>query len=154
MTSIRMLFIEDAKFKGDRHLSSLNGISWLGRYVKLELRAFWVSDRNAGLDILRSEIMRLRPSDCVFLSFHGAPGKLLIGGEEVNLVAVAHCLKGGGRSKSLIISSCETVRISKKEMRRFKIMSGFDSVIGYETKIRMSVSARAESRFLLDWLTG
>lgn len=81
----------------------------------------------------------------VYLAFHGKPGKLLVGDEQVTLEELAELLGSACRGRVVHFGSCATVRVSRDRLADFKRKTGAVAVSGYEKTVGWLESAAFEA---------
>ncbi|MBY0369705.1 hypothetical protein K2X33_03400, partial [bacterium] len=70
----------------------------------------------------------------LYLGFHGAPGALHIGSEQVPLRDL-HEFSGKGRGRLVHFGSCETLSAPQKELTNFLARTQFTAVCGFRHEV-------------------
>ncbi len=85
----------------------------------------------------------------VYLSFHGARGKLRISPEEeMTLAEIADLARGAFRKKVVYFGSCKTLRAVDEQLKEFLTMTGAAAVAGYTKDVGWVESSAFELLFL------
>ncbi len=70
----------------------------------------------------------------LYLGFHGAPGALHIGGEEIPICDLAE-FAGKGQKRIVHFGACRTLSAPKKTLDRFLTMSKFTAIFGFKVDV-------------------
>lgn len=81
----------------------------------------------------------------VYLAFHGSPGRLSVGDEQVSLELLAELLGAACRGRVVHFGSCATVRVGAERLAAFKRRTGAVAVSGYEKTVGWLESAAFET---------
>ncbi len=85
----------------------------------------------------------------VYLSFHGARGKLRISPEEdVTLAEIADLARGAFKNKLVYFGSCKTLRAVDAQLKEFLKKTGASAVAGYTREVGWVESSAFELLFL------
>jgi hypothetical protein len=85
----------------------------------------------------------------VYLSFHGARGKLKISPEEeITLAEIADLAKGAFKNKVVYFGSCRTLKGVDDQLKRFLKETGAAAVAGYTKEVGWVESSAFELLFL------
>jgi hypothetical protein len=104
-----------------------------------------VSTKGEFLDIVGKWRQRQYASLPVcYLSFHGTPGYIHIGRNRVSLEELSEALRGACAGRTVFISSCETLDVSRHEIDSFRRVTGAKCVAGYTESADLFESAAFE----------
>ena len=111
-----------------------------------------VHGREALLDRLKQwSSPRSRAFGVCYLAFHGSPGTLYAGDDEVTLDDIASTLQGRCAGRRLHLGACSTGAVDEADLRELRRVTGAQWVSGYTTDVDWIESA-ALDLILLDWL--
>ncbi|WP_154659492.1 DUF6642 family protein [Arenimonas composti] len=69
--------------------------------------------------------------DIGFLTFHGTKGKIELGRDVVSLNELADLLSGKCEGRHILLSCCQTLKVTKEELAELRVVSKARSVSGY-----------------------
>jgi hypothetical protein len=78
---------------------------------------------------------RYKSFDLVYLAFHGDPGALWVGDEQITLERLAELLGKSCRGRVVHFGSCSTVRVTEQRLAAFKRQTGAVAVSGYRKPV-------------------
>jgi hypothetical protein len=117
---------------------------------------------------LRSLLHTLRRSTyhrfrVLYFAFHGEPGVIKFGHQDMSLRAVAAAMGGSWRGRDVIFGTCETLKVSEATIRAFLKTTRARSICGYTKEpdfieataldllvMRMLLRGRAPSRVMAE----
>ncbi len=67
----------------------------------------------------------------VYLAFHGEPGKLWVGDEQIDLQRLSELVGEACQGRVVHFGSCSTMRLSEDRLKAFKTQTGAVAVSGY-----------------------
>lgn len=70
----------------------------------------------------------------LYLGFHGVPGAIQIGGEDVPICDLAEFIHKG-RNRIIHFGACETLRAPQRYLNRFLKMSHFVAICGFRSEV-------------------
>ncbi len=75
-----------------------------------------------------------------YFALHGAPGRLVFRGSKVPIGEIAERLEGSCKGKIVCFSSCSVAR-DRKQLERFKKLTGARTVCGYRKDVDWTAAA-------------
>jgi len=87
----------------------------------------------------------------LYLAFHGAPGKICLGKESVELEAIAEPLKGRCHGRIIHFSSCSTLGVDRRRLTRLLRTTQAKLIGGYRGDVDWLDTAAFEIMLLRDF---
>ncbi len=107
----------------------------------------WIKTSREMFEKIKREA-RTRKQGIVYISCHGSPGVIYLGLETVSLKKLAMRLKKALKGFDIFFSSCETLRLSSREIYFFLKKTDADSVCGYKNEFEIPDSLYDEVKLL------
>ena len=96
---------------------------------------------------------RYRGYDTGYLAFHGNPGSLWAGEDEVTFDELAEVLAGRCDDRRLHLSGCNIGSVDVERLRDLRRVTGAQVITAYTTEVEW-IEGAALDLVLLDWLVG
>lgn len=84
----------------------------------------------------------------LYLGFHGIPGHLIVGKEQITLDELAELLEDKCAGAVIYFGSCATLKIDERHLQRFMERTQSVAVLGYKEDVDWLCSASFEIRLL------
>jgi len=101
----------------------------------------WIDDASAEYDV-------------AYLAFHGSPGAISLGAEDVTLREIAEIIDGGAKGRTIYFGSCGTLDQPAADLKNFCRQTGARGLVGYTEAVGWSESAAFDLLLLPELLKG